>query len=94
MIRFALGFTTPIAKLIAENPAIIYLGKISYGIYIFHLLALYPAVAIKYYFHLEFLENLWVMFFFKIGLTILISALSWEFFEKRINRRKDKFKYI
>jgi peptidoglycan/LPS O-acetylase OafA/YrhL len=92
-IRFAIGFKNELVKLVVENPIIIYLGKISYGIYIFHLLALFPAVAIKYYFNLTFLDNLWAMFFFKIVLTILISAISWEFFEKRINRYKSKFDY-
>jgi peptidoglycan/LPS O-acetylase OafA/YrhL len=93
-LKFAFGFKAKAAKLVVENPVILYLGKISYGIYIFHLLALFPAVAIKKYLHVEVLENLWVMFFFKIALTILISALSWEFFEKKINNLKKKFRYI
>jgi peptidoglycan/LPS O-acetylase OafA/YrhL len=92
-LKFAIGFRTKMIKAIVEFPAIIYMGKISYGIYIFHLLALFPAVAIKKIGSFEFLENIWIMLFFKIGITILLATLSWEFFEKRINKLKNKFEY-
>lgn len=92
-VQFASGFQNKILRMIFENNLIIYLGKISYGLYIFHLLMLYPAVLIKKTFGLEFLEDPFAMFIFKMLLAILVSALSWELFEKRINRYKDNFAY-
>lgn len=92
-IQFAHGFRNKIIRLVVENKIIIYLGKISYGLYIFHLLMLYPAVLIKKTFGLAFLDDPLAMFIFKMGLAVLVSALSWELFEKKINRLKGKFAY-
>ena len=63
-----------------------YLGRISYGLYVYHLLVL---------------ERGWMSYvpesylfpepYGALGLTIAISALSWRFFERPINRLKDRW---
>lgn len=71
-----------------------YLGKVSYGLYLFH-----PIMRV---FSLQFTEYLFnrriaglamdlCLYFFTIGSTILIAILSYEFFEKRMMRLKKKF---
>lgn len=71
-----------------------YLGKISYGLYLYH-----PIMRI---FSLELTEHLfkgvlwnWQMnislYFFTLSFTILIAVLSYEFFEKKFLKLKNRF---
>jgi peptidoglycan/LPS O-acetylase OafA/YrhL len=71
-----------------------YLGKVSYGLYLYH-----PIMRI---FSLELTENLfgkeisgWQMnvclYFFTLLFTIIISILSYEFFEKKFLNLKKRF---
>ena len=93
VIRFSMGFEANWLKQVFENRIIVYMGRISYGLYVYHLLALYPAVLIKKTLHLSFLDEPAAMMVFKILLTVGISIVSWEFFEKRLNGLKSRFKY-
>lgn len=77
--------------LFANNP-IKYLGKISYGLYIFHLTVTYfvinafqsgqIAIDVKWSFPLA------LMF------TIILSIISYELFEKRFLKMKSRFTRI
>ncbi len=68
-----LGLTAPLR----------YLGKISYGIYLWHLLVI---TAIKPMFaHDPAQACLWT-----VGLTLLMASLSWHFFEKPLMERYGK----
>lgn len=91
--KFAKGFEFWLIKRLVENPVILYLGKISYGLYVYHLLMLFPAVAIKKITGWHFLENLFAMMILKMILAIVVSIISWEFFEKKINKLKNRFGY-
>jgi peptidoglycan/LPS O-acetylase OafA/YrhL len=62
---------------------IVYLGKISYGLYVYHYFI--PWILAKAHVPLAQI--------FYLPVTILISALSWHFFEAPINNLKDKFPY-
>ncbi|MBX7095659.1 MAG: acyltransferase [Flavobacteriales bacterium] len=93
LIQFIYGFENKLLKTVFENPLVIHIGKISYGIYLYHLFAIYPALQIKNMFHLSFLDNPQMMQIFKICLSILIASLSWTFFESRINKLKSHFSY-
>ena len=70
--------------LIFENRALAYLGKISYGLYVYH----FPIV----YFANHELAN--IPFYIRspliLALTIIVSALSFHFLEKRFLDAKDK----
>jgi peptidoglycan/LPS O-acetylase OafA/YrhL len=64
-----------------------YLGKISYGLYVYHLLVIERD-------WLSYLPDSYLFRFRhslgELGLTIAISALSWRFFEGPINRLKGR----
>lgn len=77
------------------NPALIwplsiapvaYLGRISYGLYAFHLPVLRGVwqVEVPYAFYLSEVHRSLIE-------TIILAALSWRFFERPINRLKDRF---
>ena len=67
-----------------------YLGKISYGLYVFHGIALYLAVLIlRGYAHTlkQFIAFWWL----SLALTMALSALSYRFFESPFLRLKRRF---
>lgn len=73
-----------------------YLGRISYGLYMFHSIAVY--VVIKLFIRLGFLTigvlpNL-ALYFSIFFLTILISHVGYQYFEKRFLKMKTKFEMI
>ncbi|MFN8166888.1 MAG: acyltransferase [Bacteroidia bacterium] len=71
-----------------ENPALNYLGKISYGIYMYHPLTLY--VVCRFLFERN-LSNPFIELFAGTVFTVLISAISYEFFEKFFLKKKLRF---
>jgi peptidoglycan/LPS O-acetylase OafA/YrhL len=73
-----------LTKKILQNPVFQYLGKISYGIYVWHLLVIY---LLDHFFKMGcFSGFLWVSL-----LTITISALSFALVESPFLRLKAKF---
>ena len=101
--RAVVGFGQPV-KWLLENQVSNYLGKISYGLYLFHNLIYnyyhtqptYPTLRIwkKAASLLPFLNStplLQLGYFY--ALTVLVAAISWYFIEKPINALKDKFAY-
>lgn len=78
-----------------EYSVISYLGKISYGIYIYHI-----AVNIFVINLLKPYQNIWtnlhyniVMYTFTVGLTILIASLSYHFLEQKLLAFKERFSH-
>ena len=67
-----------------------YLGKISYGLYMYHspiifMLGDYPEL---------YNNNLFILPFVVLLLTIVVAALSYELFEKQILRLKRRFEVV
>jgi peptidoglycan/LPS O-acetylase OafA/YrhL len=77
----------PASILSLENPVFNYLGKISYGMYMYHTIAVVIGVKISHSYN----NSNFVSYPISYVLTILISMLSYEFFEKPFLRIKDKF---
>lgn len=78
---------------IMENSILIYLGKISYGLYIYHNFVRFvltphiQALGLNQY--VEAVVRVSVM----SAVTILLSALSWRLFESPLNRLKRRYPY-
>lgn len=70
-----------------------YVGKISYGIYLYHLFVL--AVFFKFLdlAHLPLLDKGPVLFLIATSMTVAMAALSWKFLEQPFNRLKRHFPY-
>ncbi len=79
-----------IIKLFLENNFIQYLGKISYGLYVYHHFMPYFFGRVGY--NISGHSILLNSFLYLIA-TIIISSISWHFFEYPINKLKERFSY-
>ncbi len=80
-----------IIKYILENKIVIYLGKISYGLYLYHYFVLNIGNLILRKLELSFNMEFKALLFGMI--SILIASLSWFLIEKPINKLKNNFIY-
>jgi peptidoglycan/LPS O-acetylase OafA/YrhL len=78
----------PVARLLASGPAR-YVGKISYGLYLYH-----PPV---YHFTGAVCRRLswpdWWRYLVELGVVLPLAAASWRFFESRFSAMKARFNY-
>jgi peptidoglycan/LPS O-acetylase OafA/YrhL len=72
---------------VLENPILRYLGKISYGLYVYHTLVIWFLSNLN----LPFQPGSTQMYFFALGCTTFVATLSFYLVEKPINNLKDKF---
>jgi peptidoglycan/LPS O-acetylase OafA/YrhL len=75
-----------------DSAALRYLGKISYGLYVYHMLGIWIADRL-----LSFGSSLLrggARFVLALGLTIIISAISYRFLEAPFLRLKRQFTYV
>ena len=81
-----------------ENPLLVYLGTISYGLYVFHfpilwlvneLMHSYPALWQVNELMRSYPEIVRILISFSV--TVMISMVSYEFMEKRFIKLKDKY---
>jgi peptidoglycan/LPS O-acetylase OafA/YrhL len=70
-----------------------YVGKISYGVYIFHNLVIGAAVLLAVHFRVNYHPDGILNFLAVSAVTIAIAALSWHFFERPVNGLKRHFAY-
>lgn len=76
-----------------KHPWLVYLGKISYGLYAYHILALRASFYIFSHYHHSF--SLTLVLLYALGLTFSMAALSFEWLEAPVLRLKQrKFTYI
>ena len=83
--RTATGFGGPIARFLT-NPGLVFAGRISYGLYIYHILI---AMVFNRWLPspMRFLIAIPSLRLIVFGMaTLLVSALSWWFLEQPINR--------
>jgi peptidoglycan/LPS O-acetylase OafA/YrhL len=90
--RAASSFSGPVGALLESKP-INYVGKISYGIYVLH--AFMPVIL---FYALKWIGISWpdsslYRFVVLVAMSIAAAAVSWHFFENRINTYKRHFEY-
>lgn len=100
------GFKNKLGQFL-QHKAVLYLAKISYGIYLYHIFAafIFWVAFDKLYFvarnnwgiDLTALVNFaalpWVGFFLYTGLAILFATISWYCLERPINKLRKAFMY-
>ena len=86
--------TNPKTIITLENKVFNYLGRISYGIYAYHFILLFLLSLgfrkILPYIHFNWLKEA-IMFTSVLGFTIIVSRLSFNYFEKWFLSQKEKF---
>ncbi|MBS1516805.1 MAG: acyltransferase [Bacteroidetes bacterium] len=86
--RASIGFKGITGK-IFENRILTYLGKISYGLYLFHNFI--PIILIGV--GMPYIKNDIIRFMFQSLVLVMIASVSWFLIEKPINGLKKKFSY-
>ena len=81
----------PVARLLSLRP-LVYLGKISYGCYIFHLFAIQENARVINALHLNALP-VRSRSLVALAVTILAAIASWHLFESPILSIKSRFAY-
>ena len=101
--RAVLGFGGPM-KWLLENPVSQYMGRISYGLYLYHnfVFNIYHTQPTHFTVRawrritdvLPFLNSSYFFqFSFFLALTIALATISWYLIERPINNLKDRFSY-
>lgn len=86
------GFKGVIGRLLSFS-VFIYLGKISYGLYVLHNFAGIPVSVVAGLFGLPFLKYGFSAILLKTAFTVVGASLSWHLFERPINSLKSRFPY-
>lgn len=77
-----------------ENKWMDFIGRISYGIYVYHMLV----ICVLTHFLKSYVSttpaSYLLIFFLTISITLLLAFLSYEFFEKKFIGMKEKFSVI
>jgi len=82
-----------ISRFILENKFVNYIGKISYGIYVYHLFMInffWDVFTKETRITTDSKHTAWFFYFF---ICISLASLSFYLIEKPINKLKDRFKY-
>lgn len=74
-----------------DSKVVVFLGEISYGIYMYHLLVVTVVWAVLLPLKLGFVTETILYHFIAIALTILLAAISKTFFENPILKLKNRF---
>jgi peptidoglycan/LPS O-acetylase OafA/YrhL len=86
------GFGGLFGRLLEWRP-IVYLGKISYGIYIFHYLVPVAFGIAAHHIGRTYEDSGFVNFIVTALVTFGVASLSWHFFERPVNGLKRYFRY-
>jgi peptidoglycan/LPS O-acetylase OafA/YrhL len=90
--KTAAGFSELPGKLLSLRP-LQYVGKISYGIYLYHLYVVEAFWKLLGIAHLPLPDKGPVLFLIMASTTVAMAALSWKFLEQPFNSLKRQFPY-
>ena len=74
-----------------ENKPFHYLGKISYGLYMYHPLAIIITLKILYHYNLS---NVYIQISLSVVITILLASVSYKYVESYFIKKKNVFTKI
>jgi peptidoglycan/LPS O-acetylase OafA/YrhL len=77
---------------ITRNAALIYLGKISYGLYVYHLLGMWMIDRLSAHLHRSYDPFAYAVA--GLGLTIVLASTSYHFLELPFLQFKKRFTYV
>ena len=92
VIRAAAGFEGLAGRMLS-SPPVVYIGRISYGVYLAHGFAGAMATGLFAAFGFGWPAPEPWRFIILCGVTVGVAALSWHFFEAPLNRLKSAFPY-
>jgi peptidoglycan/LPS O-acetylase OafA/YrhL len=91
--RASFGFSGITRRILSLAP-VIYLGRISYGVYVYHPRIPTLVSRTAAYLGMRLPAEQWARTLIAVAVTIVIASLSWYSFERPINRLKQRFPYI
>ena len=90
--RAALGFKGVTGRILEAKP-LLYLGKISYGLYLYHNFMPMVIPGVLRRLRLPYSQSAIPQFLTLVVATIVVATGSWFFFERPINNLKHRFDY-
>jgi peptidoglycan/LPS O-acetylase OafA/YrhL len=90
--RAAKGFNGMVGSILEQN-VIVYFGKISYGIYVYHLFIPWINKYLFDYFNIPFPKSIYIQFVINIVNTLIVAIVSYHLIEHPINGWKKYFEY-
>jgi peptidoglycan/LPS O-acetylase OafA/YrhL len=91
--RAARGFSGITGRLLELRP-LLYLGKISYGLYVIHLFMLLGLPSLFAQLNITYPSTRTGRFPLLVLATIALAACSWHLYEKPLNRLKDRYSQV
>ncbi|RYY08962.1 MAG: acyltransferase, partial [Cytophagaceae bacterium] len=75
-----------------ESPLLAYLGRISYGLYVFHLLVIRGVwqLCLSYHIRLDTVGRALALLGVTLGLSVVVSGLSFRYFERPFLTLREK----
>lgn len=86
-----LGVVSPRSILNFENEAMNYLGKISYGIYMYHPVVIAASINLGALLHNQ---SSWLTYSLSISGTIALASISYQYYERPFIRWKGRFSFF
>jgi peptidoglycan/LPS O-acetylase OafA/YrhL len=91
----AYGFAGTGGKILASKP-MVYLGQISYGLYLLHNFVPYFMTKLFQHYDMDFAKSLssGQLLVVYTSVLLVLSSLSWFCFERKLNKYKSHFPYV
>jgi peptidoglycan/LPS O-acetylase OafA/YrhL len=88
----SVGFGGPVGRVLESRP-LVYLGRISYGIYLFHAPVGGALSTLRRHVAVPYGQGGFLYFAAGLAVSVVLAVVSWELFEKSISQLKRHFPY-